>query len=46
MIPVNKVRDLISKHESLERDLSSGTVDKKKFAEKLTEYSDLNDIIK
>ena len=46
MIPVNKVRDLISKHESLERDLSSGTVDKKKFAEKSKEYSDLNDIIK
>ena len=46
MIPVNKVRDLISKHENLESDLSSGTVDKKKFAEKSKEYSDLNDIIK
>ena len=46
MIPVNKVRDLISKHESLEKELSSGTVDKKKFAEKSKEYSDLNDIIK
>ena len=44
MIPVNKVRDLISKHESLEKELSSGTVDKKKFAEKSKEYSDLNDI--
>jgi len=46
MIPVNKVRDLISKHGSLEKELSSGTVDKKKFAEKSKEYSDLNDIIK
>jgi len=46
MIPVNKVRDLISKHESLEKELSSGTVDKKKFAEKSKKYSDLNDIIK
>ena len=46
MIPVNKVRDLISKHESIEKELSSGTVDKKKFAEKSKEYSDLNDIIK
>mgnify|MGYP001315789439 FL=1 len=46
MIPVNKVRDLISKHESLEKELSSGAVDKKKFAEKSKEYSDLNDIIK
>ena len=46
MIPFQKVRDLISRHENLEKDLSSGTVDKKKFAEKSKEYSDLNDIIK
>ena len=46
MIPFQKVRDLISRHENLEKDLSSGTVDKKKFADKSKEYSDLNDIIK
>ena len=46
MIPFQKVRDLISRHENLEKDLSSGVVDKKKFAEKSKEYSDLNDIIK
>ncbi len=46
MIPFQKVRDLISRHENLEKDLSSGIVDKKKFAEKSKEYSDLNDIIK
>ena len=46
MIPVNKVRDLISKHENLEKEFSSGKVDKKKFATKSKEYSDLNDIIK
>ena len=34
MIPLKKVRDLISKHASLEAELSSGTIDKKKFAEK------------
>ena len=29
MIPLNKVRDLISKHELLEKELSSGEIDKK-----------------
>ena len=46
MIPLNKIRDLISKHSLLEKELSSGEVDKKKFAEKSKDYSDLNDIIK
>ena len=34
MIPINKVRDLISKHTLLEKELSTGEIDKKKFAEK------------
>ena len=46
MIPINKVRDLISKHLLLEKQLSSGSIDKKKFAEKSKEYSHLNEIIK
>ena len=46
MLPLNKVRDLISKHQKLEQELSSGNVEKKLFAEKSKEYSDLNDIIK
>ncbi len=46
MIPLNKIRDLISKHSLLEKELSSGEIDKKKFAEKSKDYSDLNDIIK
>ena len=46
MIPINKVRDLISKHSLLEKELSSGEIDKKNFAEKSKEYSDLNDIVK
>ena len=46
MIPINKVRDLVSKHSSLEKDLSSGEIDKKKFAVKSKEYAELNDIIK
>ena len=45
MIPINKVKDLISKHELIEKELSSGEVEKKKFAEKSKEYSNLNDII-
>ena len=45
MIPINKVKDLISKHELIEKELASGEVDKKKFAEKSKEYSNLNDII-
>ena len=46
MIPINKVKDLILKHALLEKELSTGEIDKKKFAEKSKEYSDLNDIIK
>jgi len=46
MIPLNKVIDLISRHVSLEAELSSGKIDKKKFAEKSKEYSDLNNIVK
>ena len=46
MIPINKVRDLIIKHTMLEKELSTGEIDKKKFAEKSKEYSDLNDIVK
>ena len=45
MLPLDKVRDLISKHNSLEKDLSSGSIDKKKYAEKSKEYSDLNEIV-
>ena len=46
MIPLKKVEDLIQKHKNLEKELSSGNVDKKLFAAKSKEYSDLNEIIK
>ena len=46
MISKNKVRDLISRHSLLEKELSSGEIEKKKFAEKSKEYADLNEIIK
>ena len=45
MIPLEKVNDIIKKHKSLETELSSGQVDKKKFAEMSKEYSGLNEII-
>ena len=45
MIPLKTIKDLISKHFLLEKELSSGEVDKKLFAEKSKEYSDLNEII-
>ncbi|MDC3117577.1 peptide chain release factor 1 [Candidatus Pelagibacter sp.] len=46
MIPLKTIEELISKHRLLENDLSSGNIDKKLFAEKSKEYSDLNEIIK
>ena len=44
MIPLKTIKDLINKHSNLEKDLSSGAIDKK-FAEKSKEYSDLNEIV-
>ena len=46
MIPQKKIEELIKKHSLLEKDLSSGKIDKKSFAEKSKEYADLNEIIK
>ncbi len=46
MVPQKKVKELISKHAELESELSSGKIDKKLFADKSKEYSDLNEIIK
>ncbi len=46
MVPLTKVQELIAKHSKLEKELSSQEIDKKSFAEKSKEYSDLNDIIK
>ena len=45
MIPLKTIEDLIIKHSSLEKDLSSGELDKKLFAEKSKEYSDVNEIV-
>ena len=45
MIPQKTIQDLLNKHSVLEKDLSKGDIDKKNFAEKSKEYSDLNEII-
>ena len=45
MVPIKKVEELITKHSLLEKELSSEQTEKKQFAEKSKEYSDLNDII-
>ena len=46
MIPRKTIEELISKHSLLEKDLSSVNIDKKLFAEKSKEYSEINEIIK
>ena len=45
MIPLEKVREVVMKHDSLEKELSTGTIDSKTFAQKSKEYSDLGNII-
>ena len=45
MIPLKTIEDLVTKHLSLEKDLSTGKLDKTLFAEKSKEYSDLNEVV-
>ena len=45
MIPLKTIEELIEKHSALEKELSSSEIDKKLFAEKSKEYSDINEII-
>ncbi len=45
MVPLDKVKDIIQKHDNLEKELSSGNIDSKLFAKKSKEYSSLGDII-
>ena len=46
MLPLEKVKNLIDRHIELENQLSSGEIDKDKYAQISKEYSDLKDIIK
>jgi peptide chain release factor 1 len=45
MVPIEKVKDIITKHDLLEKELSSGSVDSKLFVKKSKEYSSLGNII-
>ena len=45
MIPLQKVKDIISKHDNLEKELSSGKINPKLFVKKSKEYSSLGNII-
>ena len=45
MLPQEKVKNLIKRHQELEKELSSGEINKNKFADISKEYSDLNEII-
>jgi peptide chain release factor 1 len=45
MVPIEKVKEIIVKYESLEQELASEKVDPKSFAKKSKEYSRLGEII-
>ena len=45
MIPIEKIKDIVNKHNVLEKELSSGNIDPKSFAQKSKEYSNLGSII-
>ena len=45
MIPIEKVKNIIIKHDALEKELSSGSIDPKQFAKKSKEYSNLGSVI-
>ena len=45
MVPLEKVKDIITKYNTLEKELSSGNIDPKLFAKKSKEYSNLGNII-
>ncbi len=45
MVPLEKVKDIILKHDSLEKELSSGKIEAKLIAKTSKEYSNLRNII-
>jgi peptide chain release factor 1 len=46
MIPKEKIQAIVTKHDDIEKELSSGNIDTKFYAQKSKEYSDLGSIIK
>ncbi len=45
MVPLDKVKDIIAKHDALEKELSSGNIDPKLYAKKSKEYSNLGNVV-
>ena len=45
MIPIDIVQQIINIYENLEKELSSGNIDKKDFAKKSKEYSSIREVI-
>ena len=45
MVPVDKVKKIISNYENLEKELSSGSINKNDFAKKSKEYSNIKEVI-
>ena len=46
MLPIDKVRNIVTKYDALEKELSSGKIAPKLFAQKSKEYSSLGEVIK
>ena len=45
MIPLDKIEAIVAKYDTIEKELSSGNVDSKLYAQKSKDYSDLGEII-
>ena len=45
MLPLQKVKEIVSRYNDLEKELSSGNLDPKKFVTKSKEYANLGNII-
>ena len=45
MIPIQKVKEIITRYNTLEKELSSANINPKLFAKKSKEYSDMGSII-
>ena len=45
MIPLKKVKQIVSTYETLKNELASGNIDKKDFAKKSKEYSSICEVI-
>ena len=46
MIPKEKIEHIVARHDEIEKELSSGNIDSKTFAQKSKEYSELGNIVK